>query len=201
MKQYRRSEQSWITPSEVIEYLYCPRFCYFMHSLLIPQNEDQRYKVIIGRNIHKLKMRINKEYLRKKLRVKDKLIDVYLSSSKYGIRGIIDEVLTLNDDTMSPLDYKFAKFEGRIYDTLKYQSVLYAILIEENFNFPVNKGFICFIRSNNSIQTIDITENEKIKALKIIEEMFKVIELGYFPKRTKNRNKCIDCCYRNICVK
>lgn len=201
MKKYRRSEKTWITPTEVIEYLYCPRFIYFMNCLLIPQNEEQRYKVILGRNIHNLKTKINKEYLRKKIGVKDKLINMYLASPKYGVRGIVDEVLTLEDNSMAPLDYKFAKFNNKIYNTLKYQSVLYGLLIEENFQMPVNKGFICYMRSNNKIETIEITDDEKSKILKIIEEMFKIIELGYFPKRTKYRNKCIDCCYKNICVK
>ncbi len=201
MKNFRRSENTWITPTEVMEYLYCPRFIYFMNNLLIPQNEEQRYKVMIGRNVHKLKSKINKEYLRKTIGVKDKLIDVYLSSQKYGIRGIVDEILTLNDNTMAPLDYKFAKYENKIFNTLKYQSVLYAILIEENFNLPVNRGFICYIRSNNRLVEVDITEQDKVKVLNIIEEMFKIIELGYFPKRTKYKNKCIDCCYRNICIK
>lgn len=201
MKNLRRSEKTWITPSEVIEYLYCPRFIYFMNCLLIPQNEEQRYKVILGRNIHNIKTKINKEYLRKKIGVKDKLINMYLASPKYGVRGIVDEVLTLEDNSMAPFDYKFAKFNNKIYNTLKYQSVLYGLLIEENFQMPVKKGFICYMRSNNKIETIEITNDEKTKVLKIIEEMFKIIELGYFPKRTKYRNKCIDCCYKNICVK
>ncbi len=201
MNKFRRSELTWITPSEVIEYLYCPRFIYFMNCLAIPQNEEQRYKVILGRNIHKIKSKINKEYLRKKIGVKDKIIDAYLSSAKYGIRGIIDEVLTLEDNTMAPFDYKFAKYNNKVYNTLRVQSIIYGLLIEENFNLPVRKGFICYLRSKNKIIEIEITDKEKTEALKIIEEMFRIIELGYFPKRTKYRGKCIDCCYRNICVK
>ncbi len=53
-----------------------------MKCLLIQQNEEQRYKVILGRNIHKIKAKINKEYLRKKLGAKEKIIDAYLSSGK-----------------------------------------------------------------------------------------------------------------------
>jgi len=201
MKQYRRSEKTWVTPSEVMEYLFCPRFIYFMNCLSIPQHEEQRYKVLMGRNIHKIKSRINKEYLRKKLGVEDKIIDVYLASKRYGIRGIIDEVLTLEDNTMAPLDYKFAEYKGRIFNTLQIQSVLYALLIEENYDSPVKKGFICYVRSKNKIEEIEINEKIKKKALKIIDDMFKIIELGYFPKKTRFRGKCFDCCYKNICIK
>jgi len=199
--EIRHSKLSWITPTEVIEYLFCPRFIYFMNCLNIPQNEDQRHKVVIGRNVHKLKTMINKDYLRKKIGVKKKLINQYLSSHTYGIRGVVDEVLLLNDSTLAPLDYKFARYENKTFNTFKYQTIIYAMLIEENFNKPVKKGFLCYVRSNNKLVEIPILEIDKKEVLKIIKKIFKIIELSYFPKRTKFRNRCIDCCYRNICVK
>ncbi len=197
----RKSELTWITPSEVIEYLYCPRFIYFMNCLLIPQNEDQRAKVQIGRNIHNIKEKINKEYLRKKLGVVKKEIDCYLSDSDLGIRGVIDEILTLEDNTMSPLDYKFAEFKDKVYDTLKYQAVIYALLIEKNYNVKVNQAFICYIRSKNHIEKIEISDAYRKKTLEIISEICYIIECSYFPKSTKIKNRCIDCCYHKICVK
>ena len=48
-------EKLSITPSIVIEYLYCPRFIYFMKILNISQNEDRRFKVTKGREVHKFK--------------------------------------------------------------------------------------------------------------------------------------------------
>ncbi|MEZ5582076.1 MAG: hypothetical protein R3F37_04210 [Candidatus Competibacteraceae bacterium] len=38
-----------ITPSEVLEHVYCPRFTWFMNVQNIPQHEDKRYKVLKGR--------------------------------------------------------------------------------------------------------------------------------------------------------
>ena len=58
-----------ITPSLVIEYLYCPRFIYFMKVLEISQNEGSRYKVQKGRDIHTYKSLTNIEYKRKKIGV------------------------------------------------------------------------------------------------------------------------------------
>ena len=74
-------EEIFITPSDVIEYLYCPRFIYYMKCLDIPQHEDERYKVMKGREVHEEKSKINKEYLRKKLGCVAKDISVYLTSS------------------------------------------------------------------------------------------------------------------------
>ncbi len=52
-----------ITPSEVIEHLYCPRFTYFMNCLNISQHEEQRYKVLKGREIHKSREESNRAYV------------------------------------------------------------------------------------------------------------------------------------------
>jgi len=193
-------EGVYITPSEVIEYLYCPRFIYFMNCLSIPQHEEQRYKVLAGREIHEKKAKINKDYLRKKLNCNKREINVYLASDKYHLKGVIDEVLFLKDETAAPLDYKFAQYKERLFRTHKVQSTLYAILIKENYQVEVNRGYICYTRSKNLIKTIDFKERNFIKALGVIDEILKIIQTGYYPKGTKYSSKCIDCCYKNICV-
>jgi hypothetical protein len=54
-----------LMPTEIIEYLYCPRFTYFLNCLNISQHEEQRYKVLLGRKLHDKKKKINRDYLRK----------------------------------------------------------------------------------------------------------------------------------------
>jgi len=70
-----------------------------------------------GREIHERKSEENTEYLRKKIGVTDKFINQYLTGK--SLRGEVYEVPTLADDTMAPLDYKFAEFKDTIYDTYK----------------------------------------------------------------------------------
>lgn len=193
-------EGVYITPSEIIEYLYCPRFIYFMNCLSIPQHEEQRYKVLAGREIHEKKAKINKDYLRKKLNCNKREISVYLASDKYHLKGVIDEVLFLEDGTAAPLDYKFAEYKERLFRTHKVQSTLYAILIKENYQIEVNRGYICYTRSKNLIKIIDFKERSFRRAIEIIDEVLKIIQTGYYPKGIKYPSKCIDCCYKNICV-
>lgn len=193
-------EGIYITPSEVIEYLYCPRFIYFMNCLNITQHEEQRYKVLAGREIHERKTKINKEYLRKKLHCEKREISVYLTSNIYHLKGVIDEVLFLKDGTLSPFDYKFAEYKDRLFRTHKIQSVLYAILIKENYQQEVKRGYICYTRSKNLVKEISYQEKDFNRSLEIIDEILKIIQLGYYPKGTNYLIKCIDCCYKNICV-
>lgn len=193
-------EEIFITPSEVIEYLYCPRFTYYMNCLNIPQHEDTRYKVLKGREIHEEKAKINKEYLRKKLGCIAKDISVYLTSSNLHLKGEVDEVLSLSDGTMAPLDYKFAEYKDWVFNTHKYQSALYALLIMENYGCDVNRGYICYVRSNNFIKEINFCRNDFEMAKNFVKEILKIISTGYYPKKKSSLARCIDCCYKNICV-
>lgn len=189
-----------ITPSEVIEHLYCPRFTYFMNCLNIPQHEERRYKVLKGREIHERRSSENRDYLRKKIGCTAKAISVYLASPKIRVRGIVDEVLELSDGTMAPLDYKYTEFNEYTFKTHKFQSVIYAMLIEETYQKPVRKGYICYLKDGAVLKELHYKPSDFEEAREILSEIFDVIAKGYYPGKTKFPNRCIDCCYRNICV-
>lgn len=189
-----------ITPTDLLQYLYCPRFTYFFHVLSIPEHQEKRFKVKKGRSVHEEKSRINKDYLRKKIGVTAKEQEVYLSNEEIHLKGIVDEVLTLADGTMAPLDYKFAEYSERMFSTYKYQSLCYALLIEANYGKEVKKGFIVYTRSNNRVIELEFTDSDREKLKEIIRDMVVIIQKGFFPKKTKSRARCSDCTYRNICV-
>lgn len=193
-------DETYITVSDVIEYLFCPRFIYFMYCLDIKQQEDKRYKVLKGRKVHELREKLNKDYIRKKLNCSRKESAVYLASKKYRVKGIVDEVLFLDDGTASPFDYKFAEDKGKLFATYKYQSLIYGLLIKENYNVDVKKGFVCYTRSNNSVREIIFSEKDFAKAVKTINEILDIIQKGFYPKKTKSLMRCVDCTYRNICA-
>jgi CRISPR-associated exonuclease Cas4 len=171
-----------------------------MKCLGIRQYEEKRYKVQKGREIHEKREKENREYLRKKLGVVSKEISVSLVSSRLKIRGKVDEVLTLEDGTMAPLDYKFAEYDDIVYSTYLTQVVMYGLMIEEIYGEAVNKGFIVYCRNGYMVKEIEITDKLKNKVKTTLKEFIAVAE-GHFPKATKYKSRCIDCCYKNICIK
>ena len=187
-----------ITASQMLEYLYCPRFTYFEYVMDIPQNEGQRFKVEKGRNIHEKVRKTNPEYLRKKIGVIDRKSDVYLVSP-LGIRGIVDEVLFLDDNTAAPLDYKFAEYKQKLFKTYRFQLIFYARLIKDNFQVPVKKGFIIYTRSKNKLVEIPIKDKDFVELKKIVDDMISIINDCRYPKPTSVQRRCPDCCYRNLC--
>lgn len=189
-----------ITISDVLEYLFCPRFTYFMYCLDIPQHEEQRFKVLKGRDVHETRRMTNAEYVRKKLNCIKKERNVFIASRKNHIKGIVDEVLLLEDGTAAPLEYKYAEYKDKIFKTYRYQLVLHGMMIQENYGLEVNRGYICYIRSNSLVKQVDFTPSDYQKGIEIIESVIDIINKGVYPKTTRNLRKCVDCCYRNICV-
>ena len=188
-----------ITPSHIIEYLYCPRFTYFEYVLRIPQYEDRHYKVGKGREIHEQKAQQNIAYLRRKLGVREKYQNQYLTNDL--LRGEVDEVLWLSDDSMAPLDYKFAQYKDKIFLTYKTQLYCYAWLIESNFQKPVRKGFLVYTRSKNKLVEIPIDQAHVAEVQRAADSIQEIMVQNRFPKATKYKRRCLTCTYRNICIK
>jgi CRISPR-associated exonuclease Cas4 len=187
-----------LTASHLLEYLFCPRFTYFEYVLDIAEHQEKRFKVEVGREIHKKIRRMNPDYLRKKIGVKEKKSDVYLSG-RIGIRGIIDEILFLNDGTAAPLDYKYAEYKDRTFKNHRLQLVFYGQLIKDNFHVPVNQGYIVYTRSKNKLVEMPIQEKDFVELGRIIDEVVAIIQKCRYPKPTKYKRRCPDCCYRNLC--
>lgn len=187
-----------ITPSHIIQYLYCPRFTYFEYVLAIPQYETKNYKVMRGRHLHDDRLEQNKGYLRRRLGVTGRHDDQYLTNGL--LRGRVDEVLELQDGTMAPLDYKFARYEDKIFNTYKTQLYCYAWLIQENFQREVKRGYLVYTRSKNKVVEVPVGEEEIAVVKRAAEEIGEIIGKNFFPRATRSKKRCLTCTYRNICV-
>ena len=187
-----------ITPSHIIQYLYCPRFTYFEYVLRVPQFEEKNFKVLQGRTVHELKALQNKDYLRQRIGVREKQLNVYLTNGL--LRGEVDEVLFLNDGSAAPLDYKFAKWEDRLYDTYRTQLICYAWLIEENFGLRVTRGSLVYVRSKNHLEEVPIAVGDLEQVQTAAQNIREIMEKNFYPNGTKVRKRCEHCTYRNICT-
>ena len=149
--------------------------------------------------MHAVREATNRSYLRKRLGVTEKRIDVSLVSPRHHLRGRIDEVLFFADGTAGPLDYKFAKDPGRVYATLRLQSAIYALLIQENFGLPVRRGYLVYTRSQNRVVEITYQPDDFRRIGRVVAG-----NPSHRPARQPSPRRppshCVDCCYRCICV-
>lgn len=187
-----------LTPSHIIQHLYCPRFTWFEWVLRIPQYEEKDYKVLRGREVHDQRLEQNKNYLRQRIGAVGKQQDVYLSNTL--LRGVVDEVLDLQDGTMAPLDYKFAQWNEQVYATYRQQLFCYAWLIEENYGKRVRKGFLVYTRSKNKLVEVSVSEEDQATVRDTAMEIVKILTENIYPAATKIKKRCVHCTYRNICT-
>ena len=187
-----------ITPSHIIEYLYCPRYTFYEYILRIPQHQDKYLKVTKGREVHEQKARQNMEYLRRRLGVVSKHLNQYLTNDL--LRGEVDEILLFEDGTMAPLDYKFAQYKDKVYETYRTQLFCYAWLIEENYGKSVNRGYLVYTRSKNKLVEIKITAKDKEQVKTTADEIKRLLAESRYPKATPYKKRCLNCTYRNICI-
>ena len=192
--------QPMLTPYEVLQHVFCPRFTWFMNVQHIPQHEASRYKVQKGRQIHARRETENKGYLRRRIGVRDKAIAVYLASPRLRLRGIVDEVLWLQDGTLAPLDYKHTEHRDQAFKTHRTQILMYALLIREVYQAPVTRGYLVYLRGGSQLLQVPIEPADEQALTALIDEIFAIITTGRLPRRTPQRAKCRDCCYKNICV-
>ena len=192
--------EEYVTPSEIIEFLYCPRFTYFMKNLNIRQYEENRFKVQLGREKHLNKKSTTTNQIRKRIGGVSKEQEKYLISKTYGVKGIVDEIYLLDDGTYAPLDYKYAEYKEKEFETYKIQMALYCLIIEELYKTKVNKFFLVYLRSKNLLKEIEFDDKLRKKSIKCINDYKKVIK-GFYPKATSSKARCFYCCYRNICEK
>jgi len=195
----RAAGAPWFTPSDVLEYLYCPRFLYYERVLGIPEHQELRLKVQLGRELHHDRAHSNVAYLRKKLGVVRKEIDVHLASERLRLSGRVDEVLFLENGEAAPLDYKFAEWDGRVYLNQRVQSLLYAAMIHECLGLTVSTGYVAYVRGAEHIEKLVFTPTDFLHAEAVLARMQGIVQSAHFPGATKTRNRCPDCCYRNIC--
>ena len=189
-----------ITASEVLEHLFCPRFTYFELYLNIPEHQEKRFKVQQGRTVHEDKASINPRYLRQKLGCTSRKSRVYIGSQR-GIRGVVDEILFMEDGSAAPLDFKYAEYKERTFKNHTYQLTFYGQLIKDHYGVPVNRGFIVYTRSRNKLVEVAITEEMYAELHGILKDILDIVRRGVYPQATSVKARCPDCCYGNICEK
>jgi CRISPR-associated exonuclease Cas4 len=87
-------QEIFVTVSDALEYLFCPRFIYFERCLMIPEHQEKRYKVLKGRELHESREKVNRDYVRKRLNCVKKEISVYLTSRKLQFKGEVDDAVS-----------------------------------------------------------------------------------------------------------
>ena len=174
----------FVSSEEIRQFLYCKRIIYFRRILRI------RFKPTV-------KMEIGSEK-HEKIRIKGRK-NVYLCDDDLGLCAIID-VLKVDDDGAAIIEVKTGNLFGRkISYHHKMQVVAQAYLVEKVLGINVKEALIYDSR-NKRYYKIEISEKDYNELLGIMKEIKEIIAKEIIPDPSSNKNKCIDCEFRKLCM-
>lgn len=149
------TEEELLSVTDVKQYFYCPRILYFdkilhVNQRLGAQQEDSK----------KEHEKISKKDVRRKaamfyspeLQQAEKTFHVALISQKLKLQGTLDCLIRTKQEYV-PIDYKYQlSNKGHPHSHHKYQLVAYALLVDENYQTVVKRGFIYYVPEKKPIQ-------------------------------------------------
>lgn len=193
-------EKNWLLQvTDLKQFAYCPRIVYYRHCLARVQ--PVTYKMNAGIEAQD---RVEALEERRSLRAYgvqegERHYNVSLSSTELGISGQIDLVVETGADMgrrLIPVDYKLSRREpGRHF---KLQLACYAMLLEEMWGAPVDKGYIYLIPVRKAIG-VEMTTRLRRDAQRQVVKIRDLVRTERMPEPTARRSYCVDCEYRRFC--
>jgi len=195
-------EEHYVTVTDIKHYVYCPRIVYFERVLHArPQLGSQQEW---GREEHE-------EYVRKEVRRRgavfyspefaeaEKLLFLPLSSGRLGLRGVADCIIRTRRECI-PVDYKnMASDKGRLWMDHKYQLAAYALLIEDDLQARVRRGFVNYI-PERLVVPLEITGTMKSHVKRVLGHIKRIIRDEELPPVRVAHTKCTGGCgYKWLC--
>lgn len=195
--------ESYITPTDVKQYVFCPRVTYFTKVRRLRPIMGSQQKA--GKKSHdKLTdlERRRKSILRVKMpfEVASKDFDVLLSSETTGVRGRLDMLVTTKAGELVPVEFKAMKSNrGRIHPDHKYQLVVLVLLVEEDRSVVVRRSIVHYMNDNTSV-LMPVTESVKRRARTYLTQIRTMIDLEKMPDpRAQCRNARVGCGFADMC--
>ena len=189
--------EDFVSVTDIKHYIYCPRLIYFdrvLHATPVfgSQQEDSK--------------ELHEDYVRKELRRKDavfyssdfvgaeKLLFVSLSSSVLGLQGNVDCIIKTAKGEFVPVEYKnMGSDKGKVCMDHKYQLVGYALLVEENFDTVVRRGFVNYLPEALVLE-FEITLSMKSYVKRVLGHIKRIIKDEELPPIRVSKHKCMGGC-------
>lgn len=183
--------------TDLKQYHFCPRITYYEKCL--PDFRPQTYMMLAGREAHE---REQARALRRTLHAYrlvegERHFDVHLRSLTLGLAGKIDEVVLAPGDPPRayPVDYKLTP---QVQDQHRCQLAAYGLLLEEEWQVTVERGFIYLIPRRKAVEVIiDAPLREMVSHT--LADIRAIAEREVLPPPPASRHPCQTCEFRRVC--
>lgn len=188
--------------SKIMDYIYCPRIVYYEDVLGIPSVKKNEQKLHEEMKIKEKKGNLILRRFSDNLRAKSKGRNIFMTSKENHFHGKLDEILVIKkEDLMVPLYFKDWKYDGRLYEMYKYETAMFSMMIEENFDTESKRGYMVFLRNGiNDTKRLVYSEEDFEKIRRWASETRDTITTGKYPIKVEAGKKCKSCYYKTICT-
>jgi CRISPR-associated exonuclease Cas4 len=178
------------------QWAYCPRIVFYNH--IMPVESKPTYKMEHGREAEDAIDRLERRRKLSEFGLSDgtRRFHVLCTSERLEISGRLD-LLIESPDGIFPVDFKDT--EQRVHQNHITQLCGYALLLEERYERPVNRGFI-FLIPRDEIVAIQLTPERKAQTLGMLTAIRDALSRQLTPEPTNVRSRCEECEYRNFCA-
>ena len=186
---------TFLRVNDIKQYAYCPRIVFYQYSM--PVEKKPTWKMEQGKieedQIDKLEKR--RKLAAYNLAEGKRQFHVWLTSKRLGLSGKLDLFIE-TPDNLFPVDFKFTT--GGAHKNHLFQLCGYALLLEDRYQKPVDRGFVYLI-PDDDVEIFDLTKELKAETVDILDKIRTMIEREQMPPPTPVRSRCTDCEYRNFC--
>lgn len=184
--------------TDLKQWVYCPRILFY--ALCWPDVRPTTFKMEAGADAGKAEEgREERRSLRSYgLQEGRREFNVSVSSERYGLRGLVDMVVWVEQagaEEVIPVDYKLSRVPGPHF---QLQVMAYGLLLEEESGIPARRGFLYEIPLRKA-EKIMLNGRLRDTLLRSLDGMHRMLHTELMPAATPQRNKCLACEFRRFC--
>ena len=187
--------------TDLKQYTCCPRIVFYRYCL--PRVRPITYSMEEGIRCHEEEeTREERRSLRNYgLTSGERVYRLLLQSTKLGLTGRLDlAIATPSREAPGAeaivVEYKLSEQKAGSHFML--QLAAYALLLEEAWGLPVNRGFLYSIPLRKA-ESVAITQHLRRKVMQTVAQIRQIVESEIMPSPPSSLRRCVTCEFRRFC--
>ncbi len=187
--------------TDLKQYTFCPRIVFYRYCL--PRIRPITYSMEEGIRSHEEEeTREERRSLRNYgLSSGERAFHLPLQSPKLGLTGRVDLAIAVPSRDASGaeaivVEYKLSEQKAGSHFIL--QLAAYALLVEEAWGLPVNRGFLYSIPLRKA-EPVAITQHLRRKVTQTVGQIRQIVENEVMPPPPNSLRRCVTCEFRRFC--
>jgi len=187
--------------TDLKQYTCCPRIVFYRYCL--PRVRPITYSMEEGIRCHEEEeTREERRSLRNYgLTSGERVYRLPLQSTKLGLTGRVDLAIATPSREVPGaeaivVEYKLSEQKAGSHFML--QLAAYALLLEEAWGLPVNRGFLYSIPLRKA-ESVAITQHLRRKVMQTVAQIRQIVESEIMPSPPSSLRRCVTCEFRRFC--